>query len=458
MTNMTMNTTTPSTGLLREKVKALMPDLLADHARLVRIPSVNFDGFPIEKVHEAGRTVLELFKTAGLGEARLLDVPSAVPAVYASRTGPARTPTVLLYAHYDVQPPGESNLWKTSPFEPTRRDGRIYGRGAADDKSGIIIHVGAIRAFDGKPPVNLKVVIEGEEETGRGTLEEFVATQRDLFKADVIVVADVGNWKLGEPTLTTALRGLAVVDVEVQTLEHGVHSGMFGGVAPDALIALVRMLAALHDERGNVAVKGLTSIAYDGPSESEEQYRQDAAVLPGVGLIGDGSIGERLYARPSISVIGLDAPRVQGAANLLVAKARARISARLAPSQTPEDAQQAIIRHLEAVAPWHVKVAATPAGGGEGFLAKTDGPGYAAARRALADVFGRAPVNFGQGGSIPLVSVFQRVNPKAEIIMWGAEEPLCAIHAPNESVDVGELERFVLTEAALLAGLANGSA
>jgi cysteinylglycine-S-conjugate dipeptidase len=361
---------------------------------------------------------------------------------------------VLLYAHYDVQPAGPEDAWTSPPFEPAERDGRLYGRGAADDKSGIVMHAGALLAIGEDCPVGIKVLIEGQEEAGDGGMEEFVKANADVLRADVIVISDVGNYALGVPTLTTSLRGMAACDIEVETLEGAVHSGMFGGPAPDALIALSRMIATLHDAEGAVAVTGLATTEYTGADYDEAAYRADAGVLPGVDLIGRGSIGQRLYGEPSINVIGVDAPAVDGAANALIPKARARISVRLAPGQVPADALQAVKEHLKTAAPWNVKVKVTPGAAGEGFLARTDGPAYAAATRAMAAAYGREVVHYGEGGSIPLVAAFLAAEPGAELILWGTEEPRCKIHAPDESVDLGEFERCTLAEALFIAALA----
>jgi acetylornithine deacetylase/succinyl-diaminopimelate desuccinylase-like protein len=376
--------------------------------------------------------------------------------VFGERPAQPGAPTVLLYAHYDVQPAGPAESWQSKPFEPTERDGRLYGRGAADDKSGIVMHAGALLALGDACPVGIKVLVEGQEEAGDGGIEEFVEANAESLRADVIVISDVGNYALGVPTLTTSLRGMAALDVEVETLAGAVHSGMFGGPAPDALIALSRMIATLHDADGSVAVRGLATTEYGGAEYDEAAYRADAGVLPGVGLTGAGSIAERLYARPAINVIGIDAPRVDGAANALVPKARARVSVRLAPGQEPEEAQMAVRAHLESAAPWHVKVTVTPGTVGEGFLARTDGPAYAAATKAMAAAYGRDVVRYGEGGSIPLVAAFRAAQPHAELILWGTEEPRCKIHAPDESVDLGELERCTLAEALLIAALADG--
>ncbi len=443
-----------NTAELHSAVAALMPGLRADLEALVRLPSVAFEGFPEEPLRQAGAAVAALLRSAGLPEVRLVDVPRAPQAVYGARPAAPGAPTVLLYAHYDVQPAGDESAWTSPPFAPTERAGRLYGRGAADDKSGIIMHAGALTALGRDCPVGVKVLIEGQEENGAGGIEEFVAANAALLEADVVVVSDLGNYSLGVPTLTTSLRGMAAVDVEVETLSGAVHSGMFGGPAPDALVALTRMLATLHDDAGEVAVRGLEASAYDGATYDETAYREDAGVLPGVDLIGSGSIAERLYARPSINVIGIDAPAVDGARNALVPRARARVSVRLAPGQDPVAAQELVRRHLQAAAPWHVKVMVRAGGVGRGFLARTGGPAYAAAGDALAAAFGAEVVHYGEGGSIPLVAAFLEALPDAEMILWGCLEPRCRIHAPDESVDLGELQRCVLAETLFIAGLA----
>ncbi len=436
-----------------QTIRDLMPRLTDELKKLVRLPSVAFPDFPTAPVEQTAAAVARLLTEAGLPNVRMLDVPRAPQAVFGERPARSGAPTVLLYAHYDVQPAGPEEAWASKPFEPTERDGRLYGRGAADDKSGIVMHAGALLALEDDCPVGVKVLIEGQEEAGDGGIGQFVAANAELLKADVIVISDVGNYALGVPTLTTSLRGMAACDVEVETLEGAVHSGMFGGPAPDALIALSRMIATLHDDTGDVAVKGLTTMDYDGAAYDEAAYRTDAGVLDGVDLVGSGAIADRLYGKPSINVIGIDAPQVDGAANALVPRARARVSVRLAPGQEPGEAQRAVKEHLEAVAPWNVRVKVTPGVVGEGFLARTDGPACAAATRAMAAAFGKEVVHYGVGGSIPLVAAFLAAIPDAEMILWGAEEPLCKIHAPNESVDLGELERCTLAEALFIAGM-----
>jgi len=438
---------------MRRRVAETMAGARADLDALVRIPSVAFPGSPDEPVRRAAAAVLDLVRAVGI-DARLVEVPDSPPAVFGERPAQPGAPTVLLYAHYDVQPAGPEAAWTSPAFEPSEREGRLFGRGAADDKAGIVAHIAALRALGAGCAVGVKVLIEGAEEVGGGGIEEFVAANAALVAADAIVVADVGNVALGEPTLTTSLRGMAKLLVTVSTLAAPVHSGSYGGPAPDALVALVRLLATLHDPAGDVAVDGLDAGDYDGVAVEDAAFRRDAGVLAGVALPGSGDLAERLYARPAITIIGLDAPAVEGAANAVVATARALVSVRLAPGQEPDRAKSAVTAHLRAAAPWNVHLEVDDAGGGEGYLARTDGPVYAAATRALEQAFGRPVVRCGQGGSIPLVAAFLKVVPGAEIVLWGPEEPRSRIHGPDESVDLAELERCVLAEALFLADLA----
>ncbi len=434
---------------LRAAVDSMMPQVRADLEKLVSIPSVSLPGFPPEPLRQAADAVVALLKSVGVANARLQEMEDGYPTVYGEIPGPEGAPTVLLYAHYDVQPPGEEDAWDSPPFQPAERGGRLYGRGAADDKSGVVLHAAAIRAFDGKPPVSLKIVIEGEEETD-SHLDEYVLKNPEPFQADVIVVGDIGNWQVGEPTLTTTLRGLAVCTVEVKTLRNPVHSGMFGGPAPDALLVLIHLLAKLHDEAGNVAVEGLPAISWAGMDYPEDVYRETAGMLPGVPLVGDGTVSERLWTKPSATVIGLDAPQVEGAANALIPEAKATVSMRVPPGIDSVEARRLLAEHLRASAPWGVEVTVTEGQAGPGFAARTDGRGYDAASRALGEAFGKDRILMGQGGSIPLISNLAVVAPQAELILWGAEDTAAAIHSPNESVDLAELARCILAEALLL--------
>jgi acetylornithine deacetylase/succinyl-diaminopimelate desuccinylase-like protein len=368
---------------------------------------------------------------------------------------------VLLYAHYDVQPPLDDDAWQTPPFELTERDGRWYGRGTADCKGNILMHLTALRALrsldpggDATFPVTVRLVVEGSEEQGTGGLESHVEANPATFAADVIVVADTGNAQVGVPTVTTTLRGLANVVVSVEALAGEVHSGMFGGPAPDALAALVRMLSSLRDERGNTTVDGLDATAsWTGVPYPVDQFRKDAGVLDGVELLGDGEVADVVWARPSVTVLGIDCPPVVGSAAAIQAKAAARLNLRVPPGQDAKAAQQALIAHLTNAAPWGVKVTVTPEADGEPFRAQTDGPAYTTLAGAMSDAYGHDMASAGQGGSIPLCNVFADTYPGAEIVLLGVEEPACLIHAPNESVQPSEIENMAVVEALFLARL-----
>jgi acetylornithine deacetylase/succinyl-diaminopimelate desuccinylase-like protein len=448
---------TPEPSDLTATVRDLMPGLRADLERLVAIPSVAFPGFPDAPVREAAEATLAILRDAGLHTAELIEIPGAPPAVFGQLPGPEGAPTVLLYAHYDVQPAGDESAWTTPPFAPAERDGRLYGRGAADDKCGVVLHAGALRALladGGELPVTVKVIVEGEEETGRGTFQQAVTDDPERFAADLIVVADSGNWRVGEPTLTTTLRGLCVVDVEVRTLAAPVHSGLFGGPVPDALMALARLLSTLHDDRGDVAVDGLLQRTWDGRPVDEAELRGSAAVTDGVAMIGSGTLADHLYMRPALSAIGLDAPAIDGATNAIVPVAKARISARLAPGQDPVEAQAAIVAHLQAHVPWGAQLTTTALEAAAGAVLAEDGPFAAAAAQAMQEAYGKAAVKVGSGGAIPLCVTLAEAFPAAEIVLWGACDDAAQIHAADESVDLSDLERATLAQALLLRSLA----
>jgi acetylornithine deacetylase/succinyl-diaminopimelate desuccinylase-like protein len=418
--------------------------------RLVRIPSVSFEGFDPATVQESAEATADILRAAGCPEVHLLELDGAPPAVFAQVPGPEGAPTVLLYAHHDVQPPGADELWETPPFDPVERDGRLFGRGSCDDKAGVVVHAAAIRAWGGRPPVTVKVFIEGEEEAGSPNLSRFLGAFGDQLSADVIVLADATNWDTGIPGLTTTLRGLVDCVVEVRVADHAAHSGMYGGPAPDAITALARMLSTLHDDRGNVAIPGLVTGEAPAVDLTEEEYRADLGARPGLQLIGEGTITERLWAKPALAVLGIDAPRVREASNQIVPVARAKLSLRLAPGDDPHRAQDALVKHLEANAPWGVDVHVTPGGAGEPYRVQADGPVYDAARRAFRDAWGTDPVDMGAGGSIPFVADFAERWPDAALLLTGVEDRQGRAHAENESVDLLELERACLAEALLL--------
>lgn len=435
---------------IRDSVKRLMPQMLADLEHLIRIPSISHRGFDLGQVRRSAEATRALFAALGL-EARTLEVPGCDhPAVLARAPVPPGTPTVLLYAHHDVQPPGPRELWRTEPFEPAVRDGRLYGRGASDDRAGIIMHVGALAAYGGRPPVGVTVFVEGEEEFGSPHLASYLTHFADQLRADAVVLADMANWRVGEPALTTSLRGIVNAFIDVRTLDHGVHSGKYGGPVPDALTVLARLLATLHDERGNVAVNGRATSSTSAPDLSEEELRGFVGLRPGTHLIGEGGLAERLWRRPAISVLGIDAPPTMEAPNQLVPSGRAKVSMRLAPGDDPVRAYDDLVAHLRAHTPWGAEVSITRELVGKPYDLRSDGPVYDAMRRAMHDAWGRDPVHVGGGGSIPFVADFASAFPKASLLLTGAADPGSHPHSENESVDLGDLERATIAEALFL--------
>lgn len=444
------------TEALRRRTIDLFGALRADLEALVRIPSVSNAEFDQAHVAASADAVVALLRGVGFDDVQVLRVDGGAPAVVGRRPAPAGAPTVLLYAHHDVQPPGDDADWLSSPFVPTERDGRLYGRGAADDKAGIVAHVGALRVLGDELGVGVTVFVEGEEEIGSPTFLPFLTAHRDLLAADVIVVADSTNWAVGVPGLTTSLRGLVDCVVEVAVLDHAVHSGMFGGAVLDAPTLLARLITTLHDDAGDVAVEGLVHAPDPTVDYDEAAFRADAGVLDGVRLAGTGPITARLWTRPAIGVIGLDAPRVASASNTITPRASAKLSVRLAPGQDPAAAMTALRTHLLGHAPFGAHVTVTDGEAGKPFQAPTDSPAMQAARWAFAQSWGTAPVDIGVGGSIPFIADLLDVFPDASILVTGVEDPDSRAHGANESVHLGELVNVVLAEALLLERLAQG--
>ncbi|WP_329181472.1 M20/M25/M40 family metallo-hydrolase [Streptomyces sp. NBC_01477] len=435
---------------LSSTVDGLMDGLTADLVRLAEIPSIAFPGYPHSEVVRAHDLLVELLREAGVEHIERLDLPDTAPVIYAEIPPPdPGAPTVLLYGHYDVQPPGDESLWLSPPFRATPVEGGLRARGIADDKSNVIAHLGVLRAYGGRPPTGLKIVLEGQEEYG-SAFDDHPLSDPGRFACDAMVIADMGNLRPGTPTLTTGLRGVAEVVVEVRTLAEARHSGAFGGAAPDALLALVRALAGLHDERGDVAVPGLRRDTWDGASYTEEEFRELATVADGTPLTGTGSLGERLWSGPAITVIGLDAPAVDGAASAVVPYARAKLNLRVHPRQDPRQATEALVRHLREHRPYGVELTVTASDAGPGFEAAVDGPAYRAARTALREGWGAEPQFAASGGSIPLVNGLAKAAPRAEVLLFGAQDSMCNLHAPNERVLFSELRGAVIAEAAFL--------
>jgi cysteinylglycine-S-conjugate dipeptidase len=436
---------------LKNRVHDLLPGLIGDLEDLVRIQSVSADPERLGEVEKSARKTAQLLAAEGVEAEIVRAYDGAPPAVIGERKGPAGAPVVLLYAHHDVQPENDPADWDSPPFEPTVRGERLHGRGAADDKAGIAVHVGALRALGDDLPVTVRFFIEGEEEVSSATLPDLLRRYRDRLAADVIVIADAGNWDIGVPSLTTSLRGMIRVDVEVRTLTHAVHSGMWGGLVPDAIMALTRLLATLWTEDGGPAVEGLASAPAADLDYPEDRLRAESGAAPGTSWIGTGSAVDRLWARPAITVTGLDAPRVAGASNTLVPVARARVTVRLAPGDTSANGVTRLREHLERHVPWGAQLTTTVVDAGEPTVLTTAGPAYAAARSALAEAWdGTAPVDTGTGGSIPFIAEFQEAFPGASILVTGVEDPDTRAHGPNEGLHLPEFERAVLAEALLL--------
>lgn len=442
---------------LRARVRGLMRQARQDLTDLVAIRSVaNPDDEPVSEVVKAANWVADAFRGVGMQHVELVDMPQGHPAVYGHSPAPPGAPTVLLYCHYDVQPPLDDSAWDTPVWQLTEKDGRWYGRGAADCKGNIVMHLTALRALaagspSGTWPVGIKLIAEGSEEQGLNELEEWVPGNADKLRADTILVCDGGNFALGIPTLTVTLRGLANVVVTVDTLSSSMHSGMFGGPAPDALAALIKMLASLRDDNGDTTIQGLDhDQVYDGVEYPGDQFRADANVLDGVDLLGSGKVSDMLWARPALTVLGIDCPDVVGSAAAIQGHARARLNLRVPPGMSGRTALDALVAHLKAVAPWNARVEVTEEGVGEPWTGSTSGSAAKAMVDAMHQAYGVDAVREGQGGSIPLCNVLHETLPDAEMMIMGVEEPKCLIHAPNESVDPSEIENMALTEALFL--------
>ncbi|QLY34123.1 dipeptidase [Nocardia huaxiensis] len=435
-----------------------MPRAKADLTELVSYRSV-YDArqFPVEECVKTAQWVADAFAAEGLTDAGLHVTPDGSNTVVARYPAPAGKPTIMLYCHYDVQPPLDDAAWKTPVWTLTEQDGRWYGRGAADCKGNIVMHLTALRALrktlGGKDfPVGLTLVCEGSEEQGTGGLEQFVPGNVELLRADTILMDDCGNFAVGVPTFTQTLRGNVNVVVTIETLSSPMHSGMFGGAAPDALAALIHVLATLRDEHGNTTIDGLTADqVWDGVQYPPDAFRADANVLPGVDLLGSGTVSDMLWARPSLTVLGIDAPKVVGSSAAIQPTAAARLNLRIPPGQDPQQALKLLKGHLESHTPWHAKVTVETEAVGAPFKSASGGPARTAMEKALEAAYGRPTTTSGQGGAIPLCNVFADTYPDTEIMLLGVEEPKCLIHAPNESVDPTEIENMALGLALFLA-------
>ncbi|MFF3326868.1 dipeptidase [Streptomyces sp. NPDC002889] len=444
---------------IAETVASLMPRAKAELTELVAFQSVADEAVaPRSECEAAAKWVAGALRGEGFQDVALLDTPDGSQSVYGLLPGPEGAPTVLLYAHYDVQPKLDESAWVTPPFELTERNGRWYGRGAADCKGGFIMHLLALRALkaNGGVPVSVKVIVEGSEEQGTGGLEQYAEAQQNLLTADAIVIGDTGNFRVGLPTVTATLRGMTMIRVQVDTLEGNLHSGQFGGAAPDALAALIRVLDSLRAEDGSTVIDGLPAQArWEGLQYPEDEFRQDARVLNGVSLTGNGSVADRIWARPAVTVVGIDCHPVAGATPSIPSSARAQISLRVPPGQDAAEATKLLFAHIEKHTPWNARVTLEQVGQGQPFQADVTSPAYTSMAQAMSVAYpGEEMQASGMGGSIPLCNTLAALYPEAEILLIGLSEPEAQIHAVNESVSPMELERLSVAEALFLVNYA----
>ncbi|MGW8362526.1 M20/M25/M40 family metallo-hydrolase [Streptomyces wedmorensis] len=444
-----------SSNPIAETVRSLMPTAKAELAALVAFESVADEAVaPRSECEAAANWVADALRAEDFQDVALLDTPDGSQSVYGVLPGPAGAPTVLLYAHYDVQPKLDESAWLTPPFELTERDGRWYGRGAADCKGGFVMHLLALRALkaNGGVPVTVKVIVEGSEEQGTGGLERYAEQHPELLAADAIVIGDAGNFRVGLPTVTATLRGMTMIRVQIDTLEGNLHSGQFGGAAPDALAALIRVLDSLRAEDGSTVVDGLPGDqVWEGLQYPEEDFRQDAKVLSDVSLPGSGTVADRIWARPAVTVVGIDCHPVAGATPSIPKSARAQLSLRVPPGQDAAEATKLLYAHIEKHTPWNARVSLEQVGQGQAFQADTSSPAYASMADAMRIAYpGEEMQTAGMGGSIPLCNTLASLYPESEILLIGLSEPEAQIHAPNESVSPEELERLSVAEAHFL--------
>lgn len=443
----------PDVESTRAAVARELPGALYDLAALVAIPSVSMAAEHAADVAASADAVAQLIRGLGWPDVRVVAVPGGRPAVIAHWPAPAGRPTVCLYSHHDVQPTGDPATWSSAPFAVTERDGRLYGRGVVDDKGGIAVHLAALRALGGRPPVGVTLFIEGEEEVGSPTMAAFLDEYGAELRSDAFVLLDSGNWAVGRPAFTSSLRGLVDVDVEVSTLDHALHSGQYGGAVPDATTSLCRLLGTLWDADGSVAIAGLEKTPVAELGYDQARLRAESGLLDGVEFIGTGTFEQRLWGGPAVTVIGLDAPRVEAASNTLAPTARAKVSVRIAPTQDPAAALAAVKAHLTAHAPFGARVAFGDENGAGGALLRFDGTLAETAVGALADAWGVDPVFMGMGGSIPLAGDLLARFPEASVLLTGIVDPDSRMHGLDESVDLGDFERAAVAEALLLSRL-----
>lgn len=437
-----------------EKNKSTYLDSLCD---LVRIPSVSFDGFDPKRVEDSAQKTLSLMKSTGLENTQVIKFPGAHPYVYGEWLKAKGKPTVLLYAHHDVQPPGREEVWKSKPFEPVQKEGRLWGRGAADDKAGIMVHLAAIDSYlktVGSLPVNVKVLIEGEEETGSEHLHAFLDSHKDLVKADIMILTDTSNFDVGIPSLTVSLRGLVSISVELSALEGTVHSGMWGGPLPDPVMGLCKMLSTLADSEGNLNIPSLMGklkplssklrASVDKLPYDEKHFRKQAGMLSGSEIVGgDENNFAKMWYKPSVSINAFEASSRKQAGNVICNKAWAKIGIRIVSPLTPEETQTELIKHLKAQVPWGLKLEVETESLGNWWMTEPNGPAFEAATRAMEKGYGEKVAFIGCGGSIPFVQPFSDALGGAPALLVGVEDPMTNAHGENESLHIEDFYKAI---------------
>ena len=437
---------------LRAKVDELADGAVEQLSQLMAIQSVsslNPDG-----VNEHAQAVADAARAAGAADATVVSEAGGLPAVIAHWPAPQGQPTILLYSHGDVQPTGDVSQWHSEPFVATKRGERLFGRGSADDKGGVVSHLTALKAFDGNPPVGVTLFVEHEEEIGSPSMTSIIEAHKDELAADVIVVADSVNWDQGEPSVTTTLRGVADCAVELRTLDHPLHSGQFGGVVPDALTAMCKLLATLHDENGDVAVADLHTAEPASVEYPEERLRTETAILDGVDWLGTGNPADKMWTRPSLSVLAIDATPVAEAINILPSVCRAKVGLRVAPGGDATQDLEALMEHLRTHAPYGAQVEVTPGEAGAPGVVPFEGPYAEIANQAFKAAWGTEPVQMGTGGAIPLITDLQHAFPQATVLVTAVTDPDSRMHGLDESLHLGDFRKAILTEALILAGMA----
>jgi acetylornithine deacetylase/succinyl-diaminopimelate desuccinylase-like protein len=436
---------------------------------LARSPSVSFSGYDPENVKRSAQATADWLRGSGLTTVEIWELPGTFPCVFAEwKSIAVDAPTLLLYAHYDVQPPMRAELWKSPPFEPTERDGRLYGRGTADDKAGIAVHAASIAAWlqtAGTLPVNVKVLIEGEEEIGSPNLSAYLHHYKDRLACDFMVLTDLSNYDVGKPSLTTSLRGLITLDITVAGLKSPLHSGMWGGPIPDPVAGLCKMLATLTDADGRVAVPGLLEQVVPPTAEeradfealgmTEEIFREQAGILEGVSLFGNASeLLAKTWREPSFSINAVEAGLRKSAGNVLLDSAWARIGLRLAPGMDPESCTRIVLEHLRKVCPWGLRLEAVPEQGAKPWKTRPDHPVFEVAKKSLTAGYGNEAVCIGCGGTIPFVDQFTDILGDVPALLVGIEDPYTNAHSENESLHLGDFDKAVRSQIRFMADLA----